>query len=220
MNQKQKKCERKRERILIKIMDNDQIILSKKCIETIQRATTLLKIKTPEIYFINETSSRTELYSQDLKFISEDFRDIGYKIEKVRFIPKEYVIYINTKIFENEISMLCHCYQISRYVYQIDEVRKLKNNLPYNDTEPGIRQWAYMFDHITDGVNHTNSPICYDMMAFAKIMLKEFHNIQISFKDSSNKYVDDEVNSINRSNLKKNINSYKRKMNYTKGKNF
>ncbi len=212
MNQKQKKCERKRERILIKIMDNNQIILSKKCIETVQRATTLLKIKIPEIYFVNETSSRTELYSQDLKFISEDFRDIGYKIEKVRFIPKEYVIYINTKIFENEISMLCHCYQISRYVYQIDEVRKFKNSLPYNDTEPGIRQWAYMFDHITDGINHTNSPICYDMMAFAKIMLKEFHNIQISFKDSSNKYVDDAINDINRSNLKKNINSYKRKM--------
>ena len=57
-------------------MDNNQIILSKKCIEAIQRGTTLLKIKTPEIYFVNETSSRTELYSQDLKFVSEDFRDI------------------------------------------------------------------------------------------------------------------------------------------------
>lgn len=191
-------------------MDNNQIILSKKCIEAIQRGTTLLKIKTPEIYFVNETSSRTELYSQDLKFISEDFRDIGYKVEKVRFIPKEYVIYINTKIFENEIQMLCHCYQISRYAYQIDEVRKFKNNLPYNDTEPGIRQWSYMFDHITGGVNHTNSPICYDMMAFAKVMLKEFHNVQINFKDSSNKYVDDAINDINRSNLKKTINSYKK----------
>lgn len=180
-------------------MDKNQTEYSLKCIAAIRQALAILKINMPEIYFINVTSSRTELYSQDLKFISEDFRDIGYKVEKVRFIPKEYVIYINTKIFENEFSMLCHCYQISRYVYQIDEVRKYKRGIQYNDTESNLRQWNHCFDTKIEGVDKTNTPICLDMMAFAKLMLLYFHNIDISFKGIDQKSFETSVNYIKES---------------------
>ena len=59
-----------------------------------------------------ETSSRTELYSQDLKFISEDFRDIGYKIEKVRFIPKN-TLFISTQKY---LKMKFLCYVIAQNI--------------------------------------------------------------------------------------------------------
>lgn len=150
-------------------MDKNQTEYSLKCIATIRQALAILKINMPEIYFINVTSSRIELYSQDLKFISDDFRDIGYQVEKIRFIPKEYVIYINTKIFENEFSMLCHCYQISRYVYQIDEVRKYKRGIQYNDTESNLRQWNHCFDTKVKGVDKTKTPILFGYDGFCKI---------------------------------------------------
>lgn len=186
-------------------MDKKQTEYSLKCIAAIQQVSTILKINMPEIYFINVTSSRIELYNQNLEFISEDFRDIGYKIDKIRFIPKEYVIYINTKIFENEVSMLCHCYQTIRYVYQIEEVRKYKKGIQYNDTESNLRQWNHCFDTKIEGVDKTKSPICLDMMAFAKLMLFYFHNIDILFKGIDQKSFETAVNYIKESIVFKEI---------------
>lgn len=186
-------------------MDKNQTEYSLKCIAAIQQASTILKINMPEIYFINVTSSRIELYNQNLEFISEDFRDIGYKIDKIRFIPKEYVIYINTKIFENEVSMLCHCYQTIRYVYQIEEVRKYKKGIQYNDTESNLRQWNHCFNTKVKGVDKTKSPICLDMMAFAKLILFYFHSIDISFKGIDQKSFETAVNYIKESTVFKEI---------------
>lgn len=186
-------------------MDKNQVEYSLKCIATIRQASIILKISIPEIYFVNVTSSRTELYNQNLEFISEDFRDIGYKIDKIRFIPKEYVIYINTKIFENEVSMLCHCYQTIRYVYQIEEVRKYKKSIQYNDTESNLRQWNHCFDTKVKGVDKTKSPICLDMMAFAKLMLFYRHHIDVSFKEIDQKSFETAINYIKESTVFKEI---------------
>ena len=181
-------------------MNNDQIIKAKMCLSAIQRASRLLKINIPEIYFVNEIPSRTELYSHDLKFISEDLRDIGYTVEKIRFVSKEYVIYINTKIFDNEVQMLCHCYQTTRYAYQIEEVRKYRNNFHYRDSLGNLRMWDYCFSEAKNikGIKHSNSPSATDMMAFAYLMIRKYHRVIIDFKNINEKNFKSAVDDIQR----------------------
>lgn len=181
-------------------MNNNQIIKAKMCLSAIQRASRLLGINIPEVYFINETPSRTELYSHELKFVSEDLRDIGYVVEKIRFIPKEYVIYINTRIFDNEVQMLCHCYQTTRYAYQIEEVRKYRNNLHYRDSLGNLRMWDFCFSEARNvkGITHSNSPSATDMIAFAYLMIRKYHHININFKNINEKDFYSAVDDIQR----------------------
>lgn len=50
------------------------------------------------------------MYDNEGNIISYDYRDIGYDIKNIKFIPKEYVIYINIELFNNEVNMQVKCY--------------------------------------------------------------------------------------------------------------
>ena len=77
-----------------------------------------LNLKLPEIYFV-ELHENVRMYDNEGNIISYDYRDIGYDIKNIKFIPKEYVIYINIELFNNEVNMLVKCYQTIRHAYQI-----------------------------------------------------------------------------------------------------
>ncbi len=68
-----------------------------------------LNLKLPEIYYV-ELHENVRMYDNEGNIISYDYRDIGYDIKNIKFIPKEYVIYINIELFNNEVNMLVKCY--------------------------------------------------------------------------------------------------------------
>lgn len=151
------------------------------CCKTIRLACDKLRLDYPGVYFINETANRTELYDNNLNFISEDTRDIGYKVKNIRFIPKEYVIYINTRIFINKVQMLSLCYQTVRFIYQINEIKKGDES-----QEKRMSQWKYCYESPPRKDRTYLSPVEMDMMAFAVIMLKWHHNINLKYKNIKN----------------------------------
>lgn len=63
-----------------------------------------LNLKLPEIYYVQLDDIK--LYDQEGNIVSYDYRDVGYKVKSILFIPKEYVIYINVDLFQNEMNML------------------------------------------------------------------------------------------------------------------
>ena len=64
-----------------------------------------LNLKLSEIYYVQLDDIK--LFDQDGNVVSYDYRDVGYKVKSILFIPKEYVIYINVDLFQNEMKYAC-----------------------------------------------------------------------------------------------------------------
>lgn len=182
----------------------NEIECVKLCNEAITRAYNILRLPHVEIYYINEnkTDNYIELRNSSFEFLSQDFRDIRYKVEKIRYISKENVIYINTSIFPNNdtniISMLVHCYQTVYFYYICATLSKRKKMLAENSTDKSkykikesdttMTSWKYYLDSKRNGYTPNYvPPVKIDMMAFAYLMVLKFHNTNISFKNINEK---------------------------------
>ncbi len=154
------------------------------CNKAIENASKTLKMAVPDVYYINHTDTRIEMYDKHGSFISEDFRDIRWKVNKIRYIPKEKVIYINTVIFDDNVSMLVKCYQTVRQIYQLQQVYYKIHHMTLSEDKATISAWKWCYSsqsiHPTDHV----SPVYGDMMAFATVMMRKFHKININFKSN------------------------------------
>lgn len=70
------------------------------CNIAIKKACMELNLKLPEIYYVQLDDIK--LFDQDGNIVSYDYRDVGYKVKSILFIPKEYVIYINIEFKDND----------------------------------------------------------------------------------------------------------------------
>lgn len=182
----------------------NEIECVKLCNEAVTRSYNILQLPHAEIYYINEnkTDNYIELRNNSFEFLSQDFRDIRHKVEKIRYITKENVIYINTSIFPrnnaNIISMLVHCYQTVYFYYIYENLLKRKKMLAENSTDKSkyeikesdttMTSWKYYLDSKRDGYTPNYvPPVKIDMMAFAYLMVLKFHNMNISFKNINEK---------------------------------
>ena len=74
-----------------------------------------LNLKLQKIYYVQLDDIK--LYDQEGNIVSYDYRDVGYKVKSIFIHSKEYVIYINVDLFQNEMNMLVKCYQTARQMY-------------------------------------------------------------------------------------------------------
>lgn len=164
------------------LMNDDEFAYKRMmCNKAIKTACIELNMKVPEVYYLQLDNIR--LYDQEGNIVSYDYRDIGYDIKTIRYIPKEYVIYININLFQNEINMLIKCYQTVRQMYQLREVYNKMHSKELKEADTTVTLWKYGY---FEGNNRATkiTPIQADMMAFSVVMMQKYHNICINFKDN------------------------------------
>lgn len=151
------------------------------CNKAIKTACIELNLKVPEVYYLQLDNIR--LYDQEGEVVSYDYRDIGHDIKTIRYIPKEYVIYININLFLNEINMLVKCYQTVRQMYQLREIYNKRHSLKLNESSTTVNLWQYGYFECNNKATKI-TPVQADMMAFSVVMMKKQHAILIDFKDN------------------------------------
>lgn len=164
------------------LMNDDEFAYKRMmCNKAIKTACIELNMKVPEVYYLQLDNIR--LYDQEGNIVSYDYRDIGYDIKTIRYIPKEYVIYININLFQNEINMLIKCYQTVRQMYQIREVYNKMHSKELKEADTTLTLWKYGY---FEGNNRATkiTPIQADMMAFSVVMMQKYHYMCINFKDN------------------------------------
>lgn len=102
-----------------------------------------LNLKLPEIYYVQLDDIK--LYDQEGNIVSYDYRDVGYKVKSILFIPKEYVIYINVDLFQNEMNMLVKCYQTARQMYHTIQVYNQLQSKELSESTTTVNQWRYCY---------------------------------------------------------------------------
>lgn len=151
------------------------------CNKAIKTGCMELNIKVPEVYYLQ--LDNIKLYDQEGNVVSYDYRDIGYDVKSIRYIPQEYVIYINISLFMNEINMLVKCYQTVRQMYQLREIYNKRHSLKLNESSTTVNLWQYGY---FEGNNRATkiTPIQADLMAFSVVMMQKHHTMHIDFKDN------------------------------------
>lgn len=141
----------------------------------------LLNIQIPDIYYVTYLSDEdTVLRDSHFQIISYDQRDIGYYIQSMNFNIKEYVIYINTALFDNVLKRRVICFREVRRIFQMKEVQCLIDNDRSMTVDSGLaRRWLYALRLPVN--NCTNSPILNDCYAFACLMMKWVFHIDVDF---------------------------------------
>ena len=116
--------------------------------------------------------------------VSYDYRDVGYKVKSILFIPKEYVIYINVDLFQNEMNMLVKCYQTARQMYHTIQVYNQLQSKELSESTTTVNQWRYCYIERKNSKPSGITPVQADMMAFSIVMMKKYHYINIEFKEN------------------------------------
>lgn len=106
----------------------------------------LLEIRTPEIYYVQYIKNDTILRNNHYSFISNDKRDIGYLINSISFIPKEYVIYVNVNIFKNIFSAYALALRVTRSIFQLKQIIYFKKQKQLDIDETLARSWYYCYE--------------------------------------------------------------------------
>ena len=145
------------------------------CNIAIKKACMELNLKLPEIYYVQLDDIK--LYDQEGNIVSYDYRDVGYKVKSILFIPKEYVIYINVDLFQNEMNMLVKCYQTARQMYHTIQVYNQLQSKELSESTTTVNQWRYCYIERKNSKPSGITPVQADMMAFSIVMMK---NIIIS----------------------------------------
>lgn len=156
----------------------------KECNLAIKNGCRELNLKLPEIYYV-ELHENVRMYDNEGNIISYDYRDIGYDIKNIKFIPKEYVIYINIELFNNEVNMLVKCYQTIRHAYQIIQVHNKIHSKPLSEDSTAVNSWEYCYFQSKKSKGTNISPVEADMMSFSIVMMNKYHHINIKFKDNN-----------------------------------
>lgn len=154
----------------------------KDCNSAIENACRELNLNLLEVYYI-ELSKDVKMYDKQGNIISYDFRDIGYEVKTIKYVPKEDVVYINVELFNDKNNMLVKCYQAVRQAYQIKEVLKKKQNNETNE-ENYIRAWEYCYCQPENNKRTDITPVEADMMAFSIVMMEKYQHINIKFKEN------------------------------------
>ena len=141
-----------------------------------------LNLKLPEIYYVQLDDIK--LFDQDGNVVSYDYRDVGYKVKSVLFIPKEYVIYINVDLFQNEMNMLVKCYQTARQMYHTIQVYNQLQSKELSESTTTVNQWRYCYIERKKSKPSGITPVQADMMAFSIVMMQKYHYINIEFKEN------------------------------------
>ena len=141
-----------------------------------------LNLKLQEIYYVHLDDVKR--FDQDVNIVSYDYRDVGYKVKSILFIPKEYVIYINVDLFQNEINMLVKCYQTARQMYHTIQVYNQLQSKELSESTTTVNQWRYCYIERKNSKPNGITPVQADMMAFSIVMMQKYHYINIEFKDN------------------------------------
>ena len=152
------------------------------CNIAIKKACMELNLKLPEIYYVQLDDIK--LFDQDGNVVSYDYRDVGYKVKSVLFIPKEYVIYINVDLFQNEMNMLVKCYQTARQTYHTIQVYNQLQSKELSESTTTVNQWRYCYIERKNSKPSGITPVQADMMAFSIVMMQKYHYINIEFKEN------------------------------------
>ena len=160
-------------------MNEEKVV--EECNRLIIMTCMLLNVQIPDIYYVTYLTD-TDIVLRDSCFqiISYDQRDIGYYIQSMNFNNKEYVIYINTALFDKVLKRRVICFREVRRIFQIKEVQCFIDNDQSMTVESSLaRRWLYALR--LPGNNYTNSPILNDCYAFAYLMMKWVFHIDVDF---------------------------------------
>ena len=143
-----------------------------KCIE---RSCNILQLEIPSVYFIYQDKSNFFLFDQNLNYISSDYHDVDQNIHFMKFIKKEYVIYVNCYAIKNPTLLIAKGYELVRHMYQLKmisyfdnidknikdgqtsennkDIRKLENSKRLQRVKLHIRSWKYCYENINNKNN-------------------------------------------------------------------
>jgi len=142
----------------------------------------LLGINVPYVYYFQNENNEFKLYDHKLNLISYEKRDMNYIVKQVKFIPKEYTIYINKNILTDEIKTYILIIMQCRAIYQLKQIIYYSRNMSIDIPEFLAKKWLYSFNvHSIYNDRTYMNDLEIDQNAFCYILIKILLNISLHF---------------------------------------